>query len=340
MKAIYFNEHGDLDVLRYGDVPEPDVPPGWVKLRVRACSLNYMDVFARRGMPGIKVQLPGITGCDCAASIAALGDGVQGWTVGQRVLAYPPDVDWTKGHLDLLGETRNGALAEFCIVRAKQLMPIPDHVADEDAASLPCAYGTAYRMMYTRGQVKAGEKVLILGASGGVGNAALLFAKMAGAYVIAAAGSAEKCARLKALGADETIDYSTTEFDRYIRERTGSLLRGGGCDVVVNFTGGDTWAKSIRCVKRHGRLLTCGGTAGYFPPTDIRYIFTAEMEIRGSTGWTFEEQETLLELVSDGRLKPVIGGVYPLRDGIAAIRALEDRNFFGKIIVKPEAGAA
>jgi alcohol dehydrogenase len=335
MKAVYFEEHGDLGVLRYGEVPEPAVPPGWVKIRVRACSLNYLDIFARRGMPGIKVELPGITGGDCAGEVAALGEGVTAWRIGQRVLVYPPHIDWANGRFELMGENRNGALAEYCIARAAQLMPIPDHVPDEVAASLPCAYGTAYRMMFTRGQVKAGEKVLILGASGGVGNAALAFAKMAGAHVLAAAGSAEKCAQLEELGADETINYAETDFEKAVRERTGSLLRGGGCDVVVNFTGGDTWAKSIRCVKRHGRLLTCGGTVGYFPQTDIRYIFMAEMDIRGSTGWTFEEQQAVLNLAAEGRLKPVIGGAYELAQGIEAVRALEDRNFFGKIIVKP-----
>lgn len=335
MKALYFDEHGDVDVLRYGDFPDPEVPPGWVKLKVRACALNYLDVFARRGMPGIKVELPGITGGDCVGDIVELGDGVDGWQVGQRVLVYPPHVDFRNGRFELMGETRRGALADYCVARASQLMAVSDHVADDDAAALPCAYGTAYRMMFTRGGVGPDDKVLVLGASGGVGNAALLFAKHAGAHVVAAAGSAEKCAKLREIGADETIDYHAVDFVDYTRETTGSLLRGGGYDVVVNFTGGDSWAKSIRCVKRHGRLLTCGGTAGYFPPTDIRYIFTAEMDIRGSTGWLFEEQQAVLDLVADGSIRPVIGAVYPLEDGKEAVRALEDRNFFGKIIVKP-----
>lgn len=335
MKALYFEEHGDIDVLRHGEMPEPETRPGWVKLKVRACALNYLDIFARRGMPGIKVELPGISGADCVADIAELGDGVTGWEVGQRVLVYPPHMDFEKGEFDLLGENRRGALAEFCTVRASQLMTLPDHVSDEAAAALPCAYGTAYRMLFTRGEVKAGETVLVLGASGGVGNAAVLLAKQAGAHVVAAAGSPEKCERLKAIGADETIDYRETDFADYTRRTTGSLLRGGGYDVVVNFTGGDTWAKSIRCVKRHGRLLTCGGTAGYFPETDIRFIFMAEMDIRGSTGWLYDEQKAVLDLVSDGSIEPVVGGVYALEDGKEAVRALEDRNFFGKIVVKP-----
>jgi alcohol dehydrogenase len=286
-------------------------------------------------MPGIKVDLPGISGADCVADIAELGKGVTGWEVGQRVLVYPPHLDFENGQFELMGETRNGALAEYCTARSEQLMAVPEHVSDEDAAALPCAYGTAYRMMFPRGQVQAGETVLVLGASGGVGNAALLFAKHAGAYVVAAAGSAEKCDKLRALGADETIDYNEVDFAEYTRKTTGSLLRGGGYDVVVNFTGGDSWAKSIRCVKRHGRLLTCGGTAGYFPPTDIRFIFMAEMDIRGSTGWLYEEQQAVLDLVAAGALTPVVGGVYSLEDGKEAVRALEDRNFFGKIVVRP-----
>jgi alcohol dehydrogenase len=335
MKAVYFREHGDMSVLRYGDFPKPETPPGWVRLRVAACGLNYLDVFARRGMPGIKVDLPGITGGDCAGVIDELGDGVEGWQVGERVLPIPHHVDWTVGSFDMLGETRNGALAEYCIVRADQLMRIPDSVPDEKAAALPCAYGTAHRMLHTRGQIKADETLLVLGASGGVGSACVLLAKLAGCTVIAAAGSEEKCAKLRDIGADDTIDYTATKIDKYIREKTGSLLRGGGVDVVVNFTAGDTWTPSIRCVKRFGRLLCCGGTGGYSAVTDIPYLFTSEMTIVGSTGWTMEDQKACLNLVAQGRLDPPIDRIVPLSEGIEAVQALEDRQFFGKIIVKP-----
>lgn len=335
MKALYFEEHGDLSVMRYGDVADPEVPPGWVKVRVRASSINHADLFSRRGMPGIKVQLPGITGSDCAGEIAELGEGVSGWKVGERVLPLPHHVDWEKGSFDMLGENRNGAMAEYCLVRASQLMRLPDSVSDEDAAALPCAYGTAHRMLHTRGQIKAGERILILGASGGVGNACVLLAKIAGLHVIAAAGDAEKCRKLEALGADETIDYSQTSFDSYIREKTGSLLRGGGVDVVVNFTAGDTWMPSMRCVKRFGRLLCCGGTGGYKAVSDIPYLFTSEMNIIGSTGWTMEDQQSLVDMVADGRLKPAIDRVVPLSEAISAYDAFEQRAFFGKIIVKP-----
>jgi alcohol dehydrogenase len=335
MKAVYFMEHGSADVLRYGDLPEPELRTGWVKIRVRACALNHLDIFSRNGMPGIKIAFPHITGADCAGEIAEVGPRVDSWAVGQRVLVYPPHLDYEGGKVEIMGENRPGALAEYCTARASQLVAIPDHVTDEDAAALPTAYGTAHRMLCVRTIIQPGQTVLILGASGGVGNAAVLLAKMAGARVLAAAGSAEKCERLKQIGADETIDYSAEPFDSYVRRTTGSLLRGGGYDVVVNFTGGPTWAPSLRCVKRHGRLLTCGATAGYDPPTDIRYIYMGELTIIGSTGWEISDQQSILGMVAGGKLRPVIGAVLPLHQGIEAYRLLEDRNFFGKIIVKP-----
>jgi len=335
MKAVFFETHGGPEVLRYGDFPDPQIPPGWVKLRVRATSLNYLDVFSRRGLPGIHVELPGITGGDCAGEVAELGEGVSGWCGGQRVLVDPVYFDLQQRKMWMLGENRRGALAEYCVVHASQLIPLPDQVSDEAAASLPVAYGTSHRMLFTRGQLRAGEKILILGASGGVGTSSLLLAKMGGAHVIAAAGSDAKCARLRELGADETIDYSTTDFHDYCRSTTGSFLRGGGYDVVINFTGGDTWAPSLRCVKRGGRLLTCGATAGHDPKTDLRYLWTGELNVLGSNGWQRDDLTALVDLVAAKKLAPVIDCVLPLSDGIKALRLLEERRFFGKIIVRP-----
>ena len=334
MKAVTFDEHGGLEVLKFGEVVTPEPSAGEVRVAVQACSLNYHDVFTRRGMPGIKTPLPMIPGCDAAGTVDALGDGVEGWNQGDRVLVDP--VQWSDdGRIQMIGDTRWGAYAEYVVVDARQLIALPDEVSAIDASCLPVAYGTAHRMMFTRGGVTAGETVFVLGASGGVGTCCVLLAKQAGAQVIAAAGSAEKCAALEALGADETVDYSTTDIAAFTRQRTGSLFSGGGWDVVVNFTGGETWVPTLRMVKMGGRLLTCGATAGFDPPTDIRFIWTAEMNIRGSNGWKRDDLESLLAMVADGRLKPVVDKVMPLEEGVEAMRLLEDRQFFGKLVLAP-----
>ena len=335
MKAIVFDQHGPIDVLDYREIEEPPLRPGEVRVAVRACSLNYHDVFTRQGMPGIKVPLPGIPGCDCAGVLAEVADDVAGWHIGDRVLVDP--VRYEDGKLWMIGDTLWGAYAEYVVVTAEQLISLPEDVSFDDAACLPVAYGTAHRMMLTRGGVTADDSVLILGASGGVGTSALLLAKMSGASVIAAAGADEKCEQLLALGADETINYTTTDFVKYCRENTGSLFGGGGYDVVVNFTGGDTWAKSLKCVKLGGRVLTCGATAGFDPPTDLRFIWTAEMDIRGSNGWQRSDLNQLLHLTKTEEFSPVIDSRVALKDGISAHRALEERKFFGKILINADA---
>jgi alcohol dehydrogenase len=334
VKAIVFDDHGELDVLRYDDVPTPSPGSGQVRVAVEACSLNYHDVFTRRGMPGIKTPLPMIPGCDAAGTVDAVGEGVEGWEPGTRVLVDP--VQWTDdGKIRMIGDTAWGAYAEHVIVDARQLMRLPDGVSTVDASCLPVAYGTAHRMLFTRGGLRAGETLFVLGASGGVGTCCVLLGKMVGATVIAAAGSADKCAALEALGADATVDYSTDDIARFTKEQTGSLFAGGGWDVVVNFTGGDTWPQTLRMVKRGGRLLTCGATAGFDPQTDIRFIWTAEMDIRGSNGWQRSDLDALVSMVDDGRLSPVVDRELPLTDGVEAMRLLEDREFFGKIVITP-----
>ncbi len=334
MKAIVFDEHGELDVLRYTEVDTPEPGPGEVRVAVEACSLNYHDVFTRRGMPGITTPLPMIPGCDAAGRVDVVGDGIDGWSSGDRVLVDP--VRWTAdGRIQMIGDTRWGAYAEYVVVGSDQLIALPDDVSAVDASCLPVAYGTAHRMLFTRGRVTSGETVFVLGASGGVGTCCVLLAKMVGAHVVAAAGSAEKCAALAELGADETVDYSTTDIAAFTRERTGSLFSGGGWDVVVNFTGGDTWPRTLRMVKMGGRLLTCGATAGFDPVTDIRFIWTAEMDIRGSNGWKRDDLEALLAMVAGGRLTPVVDKVLPLSEGVEAMAMLEQRRFFGKVVIAP-----
>jgi alcohol dehydrogenase len=275
MRALVLREHGAGGLSLETGFPDPIPGDGDVVLRVRAASLNYHDVFTRRGMPGIKIPMPAIMGLDVAGEIVGLGPGVDGWKVGDRVLGDP--INRVEG--GLTGETVHGGLAEYCRLRAHQLIAIPDGVGFEEAAALPCAYGTARRMMVTKGHVAAGEKVLILGASGGVGVCCVQLAKLAGATVIAATSSADKATRLRALGADDIIDYVQEDFVPAVYARYGKPARRGsgsdrGIDVVVNYTGGDTWTKSLRTLRVGGRLLTCGATAGYDPPEDIRYIWT------------------------------------------------------------------
>lgn len=337
MRAVVLYEHGDNDKLQFtADYPTPKAGEGDVVIRVRASSINYHDVFTRRGMPGIKVPLPVIIGLDVVGEITELGAGVTGWNIGDRVLIDP--VNRVEG--GLMGETQDGGLAEFCRAKAHQLVKIPEGVSFEQAAALPVAYGTAIRMMNTIGQIKAGEKVLILGASGGVGVCCVQLAKLAGAYVIACAGSEEKGKRLTELGADEIILYTQSDFMKTIYERHGKphrrrFVEGGGVDVVVNFTGGDTWVPSLKTLHRQGRILTCGATAGFDPKEDLRFIWTYELNIRGSNGWMREDLTALLNLLGSGKLKPIIDRELSLADTNEAFRLLEDRLVFGKVIVKP-----
>ena len=307
---------------------------------VKASSLNYHDVFTRRGMPGIKVPMPAIMGLDVAGEIAEVGPGVSGWKKGDRVLVDP--INRIEG--GLMGETVHGGLAELCKARAHQLVKIPDGVSFADAAALPVAYGTALRMMVTNGGIKKGEKILILGASGGVGVCCLQLAKLAGCEVVACAGTdakaKAKAKRLMELGADKTINYIEKDFMKEAYAMYGKPTRRGagtdqGLDVVVNYTGGDTWVKSLRILKVGGRLLTCGATAGYAPTEDIRFIWTFELKVLGSNGWMRTDIEKLLELVQSGKLKVLVDKVYKLEEAREALRVIEDREVFGKVVVAP-----
>ena len=335
MKAMVLREQGrTAKPVLEPEFPDPAVGEGDVLVRVRATSLNYHDIFTCRGMPGIKVPLPAIPGLDCAGDIAEIGPNVQGWSRGDRVLVDPRN----RVEGGLMGETTHGGLAELCRVRAHQLIPIPEEVNYVEAAALPCAYGSALRMMYTIGGVSQGERVLLLGASGGVGVCCLQLAKLAGATVVACAGSPEKLARLKQLGADYTVNYVERDFVQEVYALYGKPSRRGlgtkqGVDVVVNYTGGDTWVKSLRCLRVGGRLLTCGATAGYDPPEDIRFVWTFELKILGSNSWDREDLVRVLDLVRSGALKVIVDRTFRLEDAAEALRQIENREVFGKLVV-------
>ena len=336
MRAAVIYAHGARAPIRVeAGFTDPVPEKGDVIVRVGATSLNYHDLFTRRGMPGIEVPMPAIMGLDLAGEIAEIGAGVTAWRIGERVMVDPIDRVGTGG---LIGEMRHGGLAEYCKVPEHQLVRLPDNVSFEAASCVPVAYGTALRMMYSIGNVAKGERVLILGASGGVGTCCVQLAKLVGAEVIACASSASKLSQLQALGADHVINYKTEDFAKAIYAKFGKPHRrkfDSGVDVVVNFTGGDTWVPSLKVIHRRGRLLTCGATAGFDPTEDIRFIWTFELQILGSNGWMRDDLIKLLELIGSGMLKPVIDKTVPLDQVNEAFRLLENREVFGKIVVKP-----
>ncbi len=334
MRALLLRRHGGLDELEVvSDYPMPQASDGHVVIRVRAASFNYHDVFTVRGMPGIKVPLPVIIGLDMAGEIAEIGPGVSGWKTGDRVLVNP--VNKKKG---LMGEMLDGGMAEYCLVEADQLIAMPDGVSFEEAASLPVAYGTAHRMLITHNTIKKGDRVLILGASGGVGTGCVILSKLLGAEVIACASSAEKMDKLKAMGADETINYKEVDFSKWAIEKYGKPQRrtyDGGVDVVINFTGGDTWVPSLRCLKRGGSLLVCGATAGHDPKEDLRYIWSFELKVIGSNSFYEDNLIDLMKMIAEKKIAPVIDAVLPLEKAAEGLRLIRDREVIGKVVVVP-----
>ena len=334
MRALVLSQHGGLENLRVvHDHPIPKAENGHAVVRVRASSFNYHDVFTVKGMPGIKVPLPVVIGLDMAGELAELGADLTGWKIGDRVLINP--LNKKSG---LMGEMLDGGMEEYCRVAADQLIRMPENVSFEDAASLPVAYGTAHRMLITHKTVKKGDRVVILGASGGVGTACVILAKQLGAEVIACASSPEKLHKLKEIGADEVIDYTRTDFARWAIDRYGKPQRRsyeGGVDVVINFTGGDTWQPSLKCLKRGGKLLVCGATAGHDPKEDLRYVWSFELQIIGSNSFYDENLVALMQMIEAHTLKPVIDKILPLEEAAQGLRLIAERKVIGKVVVTP-----
>jgi NADPH:quinone reductase-like Zn-dependent oxidoreductase len=343
MKAVVFNQHGGPEVLQYVDVPNPRPGPGEVLIEVKATSINHIDIFLRRGMPGIKVPLPKIVGSDAAGIIRELGRDVSGLTPGQRVTINP---GIACGHCEfcsagfgsqcvswaMVGENRDGAYAEFVVVPAHIVLPIPDHISFEEAAAAPLVFLTAWSMMVGKGNIRPGEDVLVLGAGAGVGTAAIQIAKLVGCRVFATASNAEKLQRAKELGADFLINYTTEEFDKTIRDLTNKR----GVDIVVDYIGADTWVRSLRSARRGGRVLTCGATTGFAPQTDLRHIFFRQVQVLGSTMGSHREFLDVMKCVFRGQLKPVIDRVLPLPEAGKGHELIEQRAVFGKIVLTNE----
>jgi len=342
MKAVVFNQHGGPEVLQYVDVPDPRPGPGEVLIEVKATSINHIDIFLRRGMPGVKVPLPKIVGSDAAGIIRELGQDVAGLTPGQRVTINP---GIACGHCEfcsagfgsqcvswaMVGENRDGAYAEHVVVPAHIVLPIPEHISFEEAAAAPLVFLTAWSMMVGKGNIRPGEDVLILGAGAGVGTAAIQIAKLVGCRVFATASTAEKLQRAKELGADFLINYTTEEFDKSIRDFTNKR----GVDIVVDYIGAHTWVRSLRSARRGGRVLTCGATTGFAPQTDLRHIFFRQVQVLGSTMGSHRELLDVMKCVFRGQLKPVIDRVLPLSEAQKGHELIEQRAVFGKIVLVP-----
>lgn len=340
MKAVRFHRHGGPDVLAYEDAPDPDLRPGEVLVRVRACALNHLDLWERQGLPRVRIPVPHVSGSDVAGVVvkAAAPDVAE----GARVMLQPgiscgrccaclSGRDNECPRYEVLGYLNHpGGYAELVKVPVQNLVPIPDHVGFVDAAAFPLTFLTAWHMLMTSAEVRRGEDVLVLAAGSGVGQAAIQVAVLAGARVIATAGSDGKLQRAKALGASDVIHHHRQD----IAEEIKRLTNKRGVDVVIEHVGEATWPKSVRSLARGGRLVTCGATTGGAGTLDLHALFSKQLTIRGSYMGTKGELMRAAELFFAGALRPVVDRTFPLAEAAAAQERLETSAQFGKIVLE------
>lgn len=340
MKAAYFEAHGDLDVLKVGDLPSPALGPADVRVKVKAAALNHLDIFVREGWPGLKLQLPHIGGTDIAGVISEVGSAAKGVQVGDEVIVNPglnfeagPDGDQKiPPDVSIVGETRWGGLAEECVVPATHVLPKPDNLPWEEAAALPLAAITAMQMVKRKGRVKRGDKVLVVGAGGGVAVMAVQIAKAMGAWVCATTGGADKVAKVKRLGADHVVDYKAdAEWSKAAFLASGKT----GYDVVIDSVGQATFKGSVRALRIGGRLVTCGATTGPMGEVDLRAIFWKQLSILGSTMGVPQDLKDALHMVRSGHLRVFVDSVWPLDQVKDAQAKMEKSEQFGKIVLRP-----
>jgi NADPH:quinone reductase-like Zn-dependent oxidoreductase len=341
MKAAIVRQNGPPDVVEIADVPTPEPGPGQVRVAVKASSLNHLDLWVRRGIPN-GPSLPHIGGSDVAGVVEAAGPGVDAGIVGERIVVDPSlDYDWYEGAdrgdlfperpFRLIGEHVSGGFAERVVVPEANLVGLPAHVSFENAAAAGLVFVTAWRGLITRGGLRAGERVLVTGASGGVGTAAVQIAHHAGATVFAVTSGADSVERVRALGADVVYDRSAGDFSRDLWKDT----RKRGVHLVLDSVGEPLWETCVRSLAVGGRLVTYGATAGHQAKTDLRRVFWKQLSLLGTTMGTPAEFRAVMRLVFEGELAPVIHQVMPLADARRAHELLEAGNAFGKVVVVP-----
>lgn len=342
MKSVRIHEHGAPEVLRYEDAPDPEISADEALVRVGACALNHLDLFVRAGaVPGL--DLPHVPGSDIAGVLEDIGADVDGFQPGDQVVVNPSlscgncefcrtGEDSLCASFSIVGEHSDGGYAELVKVPVRNLMRMPEGFSFEEAAAAPLTFLTAWRMLITRARLRAGEDILILGASGGVGTAALQIAKLAGARVFVTAGSEEKLQRLEELGADELINYNEVNFSKELFQRTGKR----GVDVVVENVGEATFKGSIRALRKGGRLVTCGATTGPKGEVDLRVLFWNQLELIGSTMGTRAEFDAVMSLVWQRKLAPIVHKTFPLSEAQLAQETMRDGDFFGKLVLLPD----
>ena len=342
MKAIVFYQHGDLDEVEYAEVPRPEIGPDEVLLAIKAAALNRLDLWALEGWPGLKLKLPHVMGSDGAGVVAEVGGNVTGFDVGNRVAVNPTlscgrchfcltGRDNLCQHFAIIGEHVDGFFAEYTAVPARNLLKMPDNATFEEAAAASLVFVTAWHSLIKRGNLRAGESVLVVGAGGGVNTAAIQIARLAGAGPIYVVGSSdEKLALARELGADVTVNRNEEEWGKAIFKASNRR----GVDVVVDNVGAATTHTSLRSLRKGGRLLTVGNTSGPKFEFDNRYMFGKHLSIIGSTMGTMADYEEVMGLIFDGRLRPIIDTVYPLREGVTALQRLVEGEVTGKLVLR------
>jgi len=325
LKAIRIHEDGGPEVLRFEDAPDPSPGPGEVLIRMRAASLNHLDVWVRKGLPS--VPKPRILGADGAGVVEALGKGVGGLEIGSSVVINP-GIEQPDGTIHVIGEHMQGVHAELAVVPVTNVYPLPDGLSFEEAAAFPLVFETAYRMLVTRARLREGEWVLVWGIGGGVATAALQIARALGARVIVTSSADEKLARARELGAEATVNHSTEDVATAVKEACGA-----GADVVVETVGEATWTRSLQAARPGGRVVVCGATSGPNPPASLHRIWWKQLAILGSTMGTPQDFEGAYDLIVSGRVRPVVDRVFPLAEARAAHERLEAGEQLGKIVL-------